>query len=112
MHANLVGASRFDRHFEQGVRPNRARDPYQSDGALPIWVVLAHHFDAALPFALTRRHGVFEERHIDHFFIGRPQAQHQGQIGLARLTVTKLVLQMFECAPFFGDQQHARGLAV
>jgi hypothetical protein len=55
---------------------------------------------------------VFVQWLVNDLELGWPIAFDQGQIGFASLALSKLVLQVLECAAFFGHQQNPTGVAV
>ena len=107
MHPDLVGASGFDGDFQQTVVAHQTRHSNQRDGALSVGVVFGGNSHPAFAFAHTIGNQIALQRQVNDFFIGRPLAFDQRQIGFAGFAVAELVLQTCERAAFFGHQQHA-----
>ena len=119
MDADLVGAPGLDGHVQQAHRlcaALRAARPHldQGDRGHAVGVLATDHLDAALAVGLARLtvYYILVQGLVQHLFISRPVAQHQGQVGFAGLALAKLLLQIFKGAALFGDQQDAAGFAV
>ncbi|MNT83746.1 hypothetical protein D3C72_2236580 [compost metagenome] len=98
VHTNLVGATGLDGHLQQrhggqalrSARGHGAAHLDQCDGPHAIRVIGRGHTHAALAVGLQ----VFVQGQVDDFFVGRPGARDQCQIGLSRFSLTELVLQV------------------
>ena len=81
---------------------------HQGQGPHGIGIVGRGGAHTALPVGQQ----VFVQRGVDHLLVGRPDAGHQGQVGLAGFALAELVLQLGQRRALLGHQQDARGLAV
>ena len=114
MHPNLVGTPGLDGYLQQGELRHAPGNFDQRNGFHTLRVVLGHHFDPPLALFLAAFAGQMElgQRLVQHFFVSRPLALHQRQVGFTGFTAAELVLQPGQGRALFGHQQNARGLPV
>ncbi len=109
MHPDLMGAAGFYSALDQCAQARlrqlgvgQPRDPGQSRGAVGL------HRDPPLPLAGQ----IALQRVVQRARAQRPSADDDGPIALVDLPFAEPPLQIDQCRPLPGNQQHARGFAV